>query len=138
MGDVLEDLRSEGHLSARQHRAMALFLRDLQANHGTSEGVVGLLAERVQSSTRSRLWPPGGSSGGLAALDALLYGLRPHERRLVAFLVKHREEARGTLSDFGRVHSGYKTPRTTRAVAIGRIGALLDTLADEYLGPEAV
>jgi hypothetical protein len=55
----------------------------------------------------------------------------------MANLVKMRELTRGSLADFGRTRSGYKARRDQIAVSIGRIGALLDTLADEYLGAEA-
>lgn len=137
MGDVFADMRTEGHLSERQHLAGMLFLRDLQGQHGHSSGIVGEMRDKVDVSVRPRLWPPGGPSGsGLAPLDARLNRLRGHERRLMGWLIKHRELARGTLSDFGRLHSGYQTAKTQRAVAVGRIGALLDTLADEYLGAE--
>jgi hypothetical protein len=44
---------------------------------------------------------------------------------------------RGTLSDLGRQRSGYATQKTARAFAVGRVSALLDTLADQYLGVEA-
>ena len=132
MGDVLEDLRQEGHLTQRQYQACVLFLRDLQAYHGDSAGLVGQVSERVSMSNRPRVRPSGGPS--ISHLDSLLGGLRPHERELMAYLVKGREQLRGTLADFGRLHSGYQTMRTARAVAVGRIGALLDTLVDEYLG----
>ncbi len=140
MGDMISDLHGEGHISARQLRAALAFLNDLHAWHGSSEGLVmGDMQDRVQLCRGARLWPPGGSSSAsLAALDARLNRLRGHERRLMASLVKCRELARGSLSDLGRQLSGYKTARTTRAVMVGRIGALLDTLADEYLGPERV
>jgi hypothetical protein len=134
MGDVFEDMRAEAHLTERQYLAGLMVLRDLQAWHGTSGGIVGEVRDKVDVSTRPLLWPPGGPS--IAALDYRLNRLRPHERRLMAFLIKHRELARGTLGDFGRMYSGYKTAKTTRAVTVGRIGALLDSLADEYLGPQ--
>lgn len=137
MSDVISDLHTEGHITPRQFRAAVAFLCDLQASHGSSGGLVGEVAERVQTGVRARLWPPGGPAG-IVALDQRLRRLRPHERRLMAFLVTHSELARGSLSDFGRTHSGYQTARTTRAVTVGRIGALLDTLAEEYLGPETV
>jgi hypothetical protein len=113
-----------------------MFLAELRGAHGTSAGLVSETAERVDAGVRQRLCPPGGPSGTLPALDARLNRLRSHERRLMAYLIRHRELVRGGLSDFGRTHSGYKTARTTRAFAVGQIAALLDTLAEEYLGPE--
>jgi hypothetical protein len=114
-----------------------MFWRDLTAWYGGSEGLVmGDINDRVQLSRGARMWPPGGSySAALSTFDARLNRLRRHERRLVGWLIKHRELARGTLADFGRTTSAYKTRRDQRAVSVGRIGALLDTLADEYLGP---
>jgi hypothetical protein len=137
MGDVFDDMRDEGHLSARQHLTAMLLLRDLRAHHGTSAGLVGDISPRVQMCAQARLAPPDGRGGvELGKLDVRLARLRSHERRLMGSLVMCREKARGTLADLGRMASGYKTSRTTRAVMVGRIGALLDTLAEEYLGPE--
>lgn len=138
MGDLLEDLQQERHLSERQWLAATLFLRDLQGVHGHSGGLVGELRDKVDVSVRPRLWPPGGPSGDLGALDARLNRLRGHERRLMEFLIRHRELARGSLKDFGRMHSAYTKRETARAYAIGRIAALLETLADEYLGSGAL
>jgi len=135
MGDIISDLHSERHLTARQFRAAVLFLSDLQAAHGDSGGLVGSGTEKVQTAARERLRPPGGPHG-IVELDRRLNRLRPHERRLMTFLVTHREQARGKLSDYGRLRSGYSKRETARAVTVGRIGALLDTLAEEYLGPE--
>lgn len=138
MGDVFDEMRDEGHLSFRQHLAAMAFLADLQASHGSSAGLVGDMSPRVQVGLRAPLAPPAGQGGvELVKLDERLgKKLRPHERRLMGALVMCREKARGTLADLGRLASGYKTSRTTRAVMVGRIGALLDTLAEEYLGPE--
>lgn len=137
MGDLLEDMRLGGHLTPRQHRAAMLFLRDLGAQHGTSAGIVGVVGERVDSGIRPPLCPPGGLIGAdLVLLDNRLHGLRRHERWLLGFLVQHRELQRGTLRDLGRLRSGYTDRVAAQGVAVGRIGGLLDTLADEFLGPE--
>ena len=132
MGDIIDALKEEGHLSRRQHQAGVLLLRDLRAYHGQSDGLVGQTAEKVDSGSRARLWPPGGPC--IVALDARLNRLRPHERRLMAWLIRQRELPRGMLRDLGRDVSGYTDRIPARAVAVGRIGALLDTLADDYLG----
>lgn len=135
MGDVISDLHNEGHISPRQFRAVVCFLSDWQAYHGHSGGLVGQLAEKVQTAPREPLWPPGGPVG-IVEFDRRLNRLRPHERTLLRFLVTHREKARGTLSDLGRQISGYKTAKTTRAVVVGRVGALCDSLAEIYTEPE--
>jgi hypothetical protein len=137
MGDVFADLRQEKHLTARQYQAGLWLLAELQARHGASAGLVGEVAEKVDTCVRARLWPPGGPSG-IAILDARLRRLRGHERRLMEFLIRSRELPRGRLADFGRTHSAYTKRETARAVAVGRISAFLDSLADEYLGPERV
>lgn len=133
MSDVVAGLMM--HLTARQRHAVGLFLRDLQAHHGRSDGLVGEMSPKVQTGVRERLRPPGGPLG-IVELDERLNRLRPHERRLMGWLIKHRELVRGTLADLGRSHSGYKARRDQVAVSVGRIGALADTLADEYLGAE--
>lgn len=137
MGDVLDSLREDGHLSDRRYKAGMLFLADLQAAHGSSDGLVGQTAEKVDNGVRERLRPPGGPSG-IAALDQRLNRLRKHERELMGWLVQHKERNRGSLADLGRVDSGYRTVKTGRAYAAGRVASLLDTLAEEYLGAEAV
>lgn len=129
--DVISDLHSEGHISARGFRAAVLFLSDLRAAHGSSGGLVSQLSDKVQTGARELLWPPGGPVG-IAEFDRRVNRLRPHERQLLAFLVKHREHARGTLADLGRQISGYKTAKTMRAVVVGRVGALCDSLAELY------
>jgi hypothetical protein len=134
MGDVLETLHQEGRLTDRRYRAGMLFLADLQATHGDSSGLVGQIGEKVQAGVRERLAPPGGPRG-IADLDGRLNRLRRHERELMGWLVRHKERNRGSLADLGRVDAGYVTVKTGRAYAAGRISALLDTLAEEYLGP---
>lgn len=134
MGDVISDLHQEGHVSPKQFRAAVSFLNDLHAWHGGSGGLVlGDIDDRVQMSHEGRLWPPGGSySAALGAFDARLKLLRPHERHLMRRLVVGKEMARGTLADLGRLSSGYKTAKTRKAVAVGRICAFLDTLVEIY------
>ena len=135
MADVIDDIDMEGHLTSRHRLAATMFMADLQSSHGTSEGVVADTQPRVDTSVRPRFWPVG-SPGDIASLDQRLNRLRRHERQLMGHLVKSRELARGSLSDYGRMRSGYQSQKTARAYAVGRVVALLDTLADEYLGPE--
>jgi hypothetical protein len=131
--DVIDDLHAEGHLTQRQHQAALLFLRELQASCGRSAGLVMDISERVDTSRRPASRPPGGPS--VAHLDQRLNRLHGHERQLMAHLVRSRELARGKLSDYGRTRSAYATQKTARAFAVGRVSALLDSLADTYLGP---
>jgi hypothetical protein len=133
MGDVVEELHKEGHVSDAHYVTACRFLHDLRRSHGTSDGIVGQLCERVQTSTRERLAPPGGGDfDAYERVRRVLDGLFGHERRLIGFLVVQKELARGSLSDFGRQMSGYKTNKTTRAYAVGRINGLLASIAELY------
>jgi hypothetical protein len=133
MADLIQDLAAEKHLSPRQIRAASMFLRELQAHHGSSGGLVTNITEKIDVGRQARLRPPGGPS--IAALDARLNKLHQHERVLLAALVRHGEKGRATLSDYGRQRSGYSTGRTARAFSVGRVSGLLETLADTYFGP---
>lgn len=133
MGDVLEELHKEGHVSDAHYVATCRFLHDLRRSHGTSDGIVGQMCERVQTSTRERLAPPGGGDpDAWVRVMRALNGLAWHERMLFSYLVRQKELARGSLSDFGRQVSGYKTNKTTRAYAVGRINSLLASIAELY------
>lgn len=133
--DILSDLLDEGHLSPRLARAAMALIRDLQAPHGRSAGLVGSTAEKIQTGLREPLWPSGGPRG-IVAFDERINRLWQHERQWMAELVKSRESARGSLADLGRQRSGYKTAKTTRAVAVGMTVAFLHSLAEIYFGPD--
>jgi len=133
MVDVLTSLVKQGHLTQAQAKAGYSFLRDLQKSQGSSAGLVGQVAERVDSSTMARLAPPDG--GGSDAYSKVLQGLRPHERELLHFLVIHKELPRGSLADWGRQNSAYKTPKTATAAAVGAIRMMLDSMAALYTVP---
>jgi hypothetical protein len=133
MADLIQDLAAEKHLSPRQLRAAGMFLRELQAHHGHSAGLVMHLSEKIDAGRQARLRPPGGAS--IAALDSRLGKLHQHERVLLAALVRHGEKGKATLSDYGKARSNYQTQRTSKAFATGRVSALLETLADTYFGP---
>lgn len=129
MGDVIEDMAEKGHLNARQREAAALFLAALQAHHGSSQGIVGSTSDKVDCTLQLPCWPPGGGVP-VDACERLLKGLRGHERELLKFLVTHRELPRGSLADWGRQHSNYKTGKTQLAVTVGRVTAMLDSIAE--------
>ena len=133
MGDVVDELHREGHVSDAHYVASCRLLEDMRRSHGTSDGIVGQVCERVQSSRRERLAPPGGGDpDAFARMTRLLDGLAGHERRLLNFLIVQRELARGSLSDLGRMSSGYKTNKTTRAFAVGRVMSLLASIHEVY------
>ena len=130
-GDLLDDLKSEGHLSDRQYLAGCLLLSMLRACHGRSTGLVVSLSDKVDSSRKHPLWPVGGGAS-ISALDGLLKGLRQHERMLLKFLIVHLPL--GHLTDWGRTGSAYKADKTMRAVTVGRVTGFLDSVA-ELLAP---
>lgn len=136
MSDVLDDLKKEGHISDRQYLAGLMLLKYLQDNHGSSDGLIGQIQERVQSSTRERLSPPGG--GNPDSFEKLVWvfrSLHEHERRFFEFMVRHRELPRGSLSDWGRLHSGFKTNKTSRAATVGVVVSFLNSVAELCLPP---
>jgi len=131
--DVLAELHKEGHITDRQYGTACRFVADMQASHGTSDGIVSQTQERVQTSHRARTRPPGGGDpDAFARMDRLLCQLRSHERGVLEFLILRRELPRGSLCDLGRQLSRYQTNKTTRAAAVGRIGALLDSVVELY------
>jgi hypothetical protein len=131
--DVLMELHKEGHISDVQYVTACRLVQDMQRAHGSSAGIVSQTQERVQTSLRSRTAPPGGGDpDAFARMDRLLSQLRGHERDVLAFLILKRELPRGSLSDLGRLLSRYQTNKTTRAAAVGRIGALLDSVVELY------
>jgi hypothetical protein len=133
LGDIIDDLRHEGHLSPRQLKAVLIFLAELQRSHGASAGLVTNISEKVDLSRREAQRPPGGAS--ITELDHRLHRLRPHERELLKCLITAREKPRGTLTDYGKARCGFSQQRTAKAFAIGRVSALLESLADDFLGP---
>lgn len=133
LGDVVLELQKEKHLTEGQVRAALAFLRDMRAAYGCSDGVVGQIAEKVDSSTRSRVAPPGRpANGSHVRMSHVLRNLRMHERETLHFLIMKREFTRGSLSDLGRMSSGYQTQRTARAAATGQVRALLASVAELY------
>lgn len=134
-GDIVSELHKEGHISDHAYVVFCRFLHDLRMCHGTSDGIVGQLSERVQSSTRARLAPPGGGDpDSYARVRKVFDGLFDHERRLFGYLVTQRERAFNSLSDFGRQTSNYKTNKTTRAYTVGRVNGLVASIAELSVG----
>jgi len=130
-GDVVLELRREGHVSDAQYGAAARLLRAMRSIHGTSGGIVPEIQERVQTSIRQCLYPPGGGDpDAFAFMDRLLSRLRGHERELLGYLIVRRELPRGSLADRGRVKSAYEHNRSARAFTTGQIVSLLDSVVE--------
>lgn len=133
VGDVVEELRKEGHISDRQYVAVCRLLEDMRRAHGTSAGIVPEYGERVQTSVRPRGRPPGGGDpDAFNRMDRLLGSLREHERRMLGYLIVKKELPRGSLADYGRQASGYKHNRAARAFATGKIRSLLESIEELY------
>jgi len=137
MGDVLEQLHREGHISDKLYVVAARLLEDMRRAHGTSGGIVTLeLSERVQSSTRPRWRPPGGGDpDAFSRMDSVLGRLHAHERETMAYMIKARELPRGRLADRGRQVSGFEHSRSASAYMTGRICSLLESIAELYPVP---
>ena len=128
MGDILEEVRGDGHLTKRQYNAGVLLLALLQKIEGSSKGLVAQMMGKVDGASFSPSQYAGAAAD--ADLNRILKGLRPAERSFMKFLVVCREKPRGQLADWGKSHSDFKTNKTARAVTIGRLIGFLDAVAD--------
>jgi len=57
-------------------------------------------------------------------------GGEPHERELLAWLIRRREMVRGGLSDLGRLLSAYRTQKTCGAFARAKVQSLVALIAE--------
>lgn len=131
MGDVLEGLKKERHITDRQYVVGMCLLEDMRKAHGTSGGLIPQIGERVDTTLRARLFPPGGGDpDSFARMQRLLAGLRQHERELLGFLIVRAELPRGSLADWGRGRSAYAHGRSARAFTTGQISSALSSLAE--------
>jgi hypothetical protein len=136
MGEAVEELRKEGHVSEPQWMACRRFLEDLRRLHGSSAGIVPLYQERVQTSVRARSRPPGGGDpDAFARVTRVLNSLHPHERNTLGYLIVRKELPRGSLADFGRLYSAYKQNKTAKAFSTGVVQSLLASIACLYMQP---
>lgn len=131
---IVSDLFKKGRITPRQARAAQMFLDDLTSYHGTSGA--GGYGERVDNSRK-----PGGKLSGWTQshinAQAILDKMWHHERRTLEYLILNREKARPSLADFGREAFGYTEPHSAAAAAIAKIGCLLDSISEHYLGVDS-
>jgi hypothetical protein len=130
---IVAELYKKGRITPRQARAAQMFLNDLTAYHGSTG--MGGYQERVDTSAR-----PGKLSGWSQAhinAQAILDKLWFHERKTLGYLITRKEKARGSLADFGREVFGYSDQAMAVASAVAKIGGLLDSIAEHYLGVDA-
>jgi len=133
IADVLGILQREGHIPSHQVLAISKLLDDMRAAHGSSKGLVCQMDnDRVGNSGTALFLTSHGDLYAFERMQSLLASLHPHERRTLAHLITYKEKDRGSLNDFGRTHSAYETPKTARAFAIGRVSALLQSIAERY------
>lgn len=137
--ELLIDLRREGHIDDRLYSAGSRLVLDMTRCHGTSAGLTAQYGDQVQGGRGEKL--PGKFKTELDAfrrMDKVLGGLNAHEREVLRQCVVSKELQRGNLSDMGRRLSGYTTAKTARAFAVGRITALLESVAEMYQMPRYV
>jgi hypothetical protein len=128
LGYVVDDIRKEAsHLTVSQYEAAKLIMAYMAGGWGSSEGLVGQIGTKVDCSTVARLYPPSGGGHLDERTAQQLRGLRQHEIELISRIAFGRGRC---LEEYGMVNSGYKTNKTARAFAIGRVTALLESVAE--------
>jgi hypothetical protein len=130
---IVSELYKKGRITPRQAKAAQMFLNDLTAYHGSTG--TGGYGERVDSSSK-----PGKLTGWTQAhinAQTVLDKLWFHERKTLDYLITSREKQRGSLADFGREVFGYSDQAMAVASAVAKIGGLLDSIAEHYLGVDA-
>jgi hypothetical protein len=135
LGYVVDDIQKEAnHLTTWQKLAAALLMQHMSGVIGSSDGLVGQMSTKVDCSTRPRAAPPNSYGSVNHQIAQVVSSLRPHEKDLLSRIARGRG---GCLADYGKVKSGFQVNRTARAFAIGRVSALLDTVAElAQLKPE--
>jgi hypothetical protein len=131
---IVSELYKKGRISPRQARAAQMFLNDLTAYHGSTG--TGGYGERVDSSRKPNGMLAGWTQSHINA-QAILDKLWQHERRTLEYLITAREKHRPSLADFGRAMFGYEDKSMAIAAAIAKIGCLLDSIGEHYLGNES-
>lgn len=128
LGYVVDDIRKEAsHLTVYQYQAAMLIMQHMSGGGGSSEGLVGQMADKVDCSTVARIAPPNPGGWVDERTSRELRGLRQHEIELISRIAFGRGRC---LEEYGMVNSGYKTNKTARAFAIGRVTALLESVAE--------
>lgn len=132
-GDILTDLKREGHITPDLYIAGFRLIHDMTKCHGTSMGLTSQYGEQLDGSEPTRLPPhyiP--DLDAFRRMDSVLGGLRQHERALLSYCVRSRDLPRGGLSDWGREYTGYETAKTARAATVGMIKAMLGSVYELY------
>jgi hypothetical protein len=132
--DILTDLRREGHISDALMVSACRLVHDMTRMHGSSAGVSSY-SERLDSGVAPSKRSCRSDPDAFARMDRALGLLRRHERQLLATCILAKENHRGTLTDWGRQHSQYKTPKTQKAMATGAMRSLLGTIHEIYSPP---
>lgn len=139
---IVRALVSEGYLpffvrlSASQAIAASRFLRDLEAEGGSSAGTVGAYkAQEGTSGTRDWLAPP--ASAGHMRAEQCRARLRKHERELLQMLQQaHRIKIDGQTLDnaprFGQHVTGYADAAMATGGISGMLRALFSTVDEIY------
>jgi hypothetical protein len=130
MAEVLDEMRRQKRLTDSELHAGYLFLRDLCAYHGRTGGLVGSTAERVDKS----LSVGAGANWTRAheRCQRALDGLHGHERRVLEWMICHRERARPDLATLGRQVSTYSNRDHAIAAAVSAIAGVLRSIMEVY------
>ncbi|TXH45628.1 MAG: hypothetical protein E6Q97_31250 [Desulfurellales bacterium] len=132
LGDVLHPLIDGGAVTSRQAAAAATLYELLNRYSGSSGGVVASYQGRVSTSTRVRGMPSGWTAEQLL-LQHILDCLRPHERKLLGWIVRFGERPTGrrALHYYVTEELGLDRPRTSASqIALGHVQCLFEAVAD--------
>lgn len=130
--DLLTDLKRQGHISDDLYIAGCRLVHDMTRFHGSSAGIVAQYGERTAKGDGSSERRNVSDFDAFRRMDAILSAMRDHERKMLAFCVLSRELERGSLADWGRQQSSFKTRQQAKAVAVGQVKTLLQTISELY------
>lgn len=120
MADVLAPLVKDRRLTEEQIRGFAQLLADLQADRGSSGGVIGAWSDRVQTSFNPKATPARWTDS-TDRLDALSRAMPLYHRDVISYLVLRTEQKRGDLVSWARTWSTYADRGTLLGCAVQRI-----------------
>lgn len=140
-GDVMHPLVDGGAVTPRQAAAAAKLYDLLNRYGGSSGGIVSAYKGRVSSSTHARGLPAGWSPDQML-LQHILDCLRPHERRLLGWIVRFGERPTGrrALHYYVTEELGLDRARTSASqIALGHVQCLFEAVADsiDYYASQA-
>ena len=129
---ILLDLSAQGRITKLQAAAALALDADLEANTGRSLCKVGSYEPRVDGGGHGWREPQIGIDHDASdRIDRLTMMLHPHERDLLGQIIRLNFVARGGIAALA-VETCYGSEQLRNAAIIGRVQALLDTVAVFY------